>query len=107
MSNALYLYRSAGPRLCRRLRTAVLAGKYRAQEFPTFLPTPWPHLESCAGTDTRSGKVRSLRAVPSLVEVYQLSYTPRSEDHRGTPAAPGRVVTLLTRDFWATLTDAV
>lgn len=53
----------------------------------------------CPSDDGRRGKV------PSPLILARL--TPISEDHRGTPESPGRVVTLIERRFWATLKDSV
>ncbi|KAK8164159.1 ChaC-like protein [Phyllosticta citrichinensis] len=51
--------------------------------------------------------------VPGYIEGYvrrfwQVPLTrPHSQDHRGTPEAPGRVATLIDRAHWETLTDHV
>ncbi|KAI1828536.1 ChaC-domain-containing protein [Xylaria intraflava] len=64
---------------------------------------PPPHYDQrvpgwVTGYVRRFWQVRQMRSLP-------VSLAPR-QDHRGTPSAPGRVVTLIERSFWASLADS-
>ncbi|TAQ90493.1 hypothetical protein B7494_g1154 [Chlorociboria aeruginascens] len=80
------------------------------QTAPTFWYCPTSRLAYTPWSYTQYTANPPDRRIPGYVTGYvrrfwQVGLRPITVHHRGTPEAPGRVVTLIEREFWETLDD--
>ncbi|KAH6626010.1 ChaC-like protein-domain-containing protein [Chaetomium sp. MPI-SDFR-AT-0129] len=85
------------------------AGEFWLFGYGSLIWKPPPHFGNSSFSAFGSHSLTTFRAldrrIPGWVTGYVRRFWQASQDHRGTPEAPGRVVTLISRSYWEQLTD--